>query len=72
MGSSFGVEKVSPSIVHTPSAVMSAMYQVLPSGEILTSCGIAPWYGSFCCPTTFIRAVSTFSSSPENSQETMK
>lgn len=45
---------------------------MLPSGESFTSCGIAPCSGSFCCPTTFILSVSTLSSSPENSQETMK
>lgn len=55
-----------------PSAIMSATYQVLPSGEIFTSCGIAPSNGSFCWPMTFIFSVSTLSSSPENSQETMK
>lgn len=51
---------------------MSAMYQVLPLGEILTSCGIAPAIGNRSLAPTFFFAVSTFSSSPENSHETMK
>ena len=51
---------------------MSAMYQVLPFGEILTSCGMAHASGRRWRATTLIRAVSTFSSSPENSHETMK
>lgn len=64
--------KLSPSSTQTPSAIMSAMYQVRPSGEILTSCGIASGFGSFCLASTVIEAVSTLSSSPENSQEVMK
>src|SRR5258705_8091639 len=62
----------SPSRIQVPEVCMSAMYQVLPSGEIFTSCGIGCAALRWILPITSCLTLSTLSRSPENSQLAMK
>src|ERR1700712_3452137 len=61
----------SPSTVHTPLAIMSLTYQIVPDGLILMSCGMPP-RGTGRYPSTLWVWVSTFTSWLENSQVAMK